>query len=707
MSWTIISVRAPAYVVEDSHNRPFHTSEELPWIDNGTAITAIDSEDGTPAPGRPPPDVTLCITTRHFPRNPGVGFVFGRDRETCDVLLPPENKKISKQQFAITFRTDISAVILRNLSKHLTYIEDELGPRRLQTEISFGQQTIKVRLPKLDIELTRPWRDDEITSPHYTSFLAKLAQMLPNLGGMRLASSTASTMQSSTSRSQDGYRLGAVIGHGKSSIVYHGSHRETGDIVAIKHYDQGSSGSAEACKELSILCTLNHKHIVTIHAFNFCIRQQAQLIMEYAPLGSMAYQSSTSRFLYHEARTILHQVLQALGYLHSKGITHRDVKPDNILIMTREPMHAKLADFALSSKAERPTTVCGTERYTAPEVYRPPYTAKVDIWSVGVIVMELWIGLPSQLKTAKNGKWAEMLRTNRPEKENPEIKELLDACLQLQPTKRWSAEQCLKLAFFRSRTGTLPDAAGATHEIDATRSASPTRVVDGLPETAPCHAIEDDLPDTAPRYTVEDGLPDAAPCHTEASQVRYSHPRQAEMRECGNEDQELHLSQPEWMHQQAPKGWSSRYPPLSTWASVDLDGQAVDDQNDGTSGNGAVAGNENSLPQPVPAPDDCIVYKGTTYHFFRWQGRRIAYTNAMVNLTQLLAAAERGTPGNRKIRDIFRHTKRIVAGDGIRGTFVPYHNVVQVCRCLQIKMAGLPDFLVSLDGGRQQRRRPP
>ncbi|EGX96674.1 Serine/threonine-protein kinase [Cordyceps militaris CM01] len=508
MSWTIISVRAPAYMVEDSHNRPFHTSEELPWIDNDTAI---DSEDGTPAPGRPPPDVTLCITTRNFPKNPGVGFVFGRDRETCDVLLPPECRGISKRQFAITFRTDCSAVILRNLSKHLTYVEDELGPRRLQTQISFGQDTIRVRLSQLDIELTRPWRDDEITSPLYTSFLAKLEGMLPSLGRMRLASSTGSTMQPSTSRSQDGYRLGAVLGHGKSAIVYRGSHRETGDIVAIKRYDQSSSGSAEACKELGILSTLNHKHIIIIHAFHFCIRQQAQLIMEYAPLGSMACQSRARRFLYREARTIFHQVLQALSYLHSKGITHRDVKPDNILIITREPIHAKLADFALSSNAKRPMTVCGTERYTAPEVYRPPYTAKVDIWSVGVMVMELWIGLPDQPKTAEYGKWAEMLRTNRRETAKPEIQELLDACLQLQPTERLSAEQCLKLAFFRM----LPHAAGATHEIDATRSASPTKVVDGLLERAPCHAIEDDLPDTAPCFTVEDGLPDTAPCHTE------------------------------------------------------------------------------------------------------------------------------------------------------------------------------------------------
>ncbi|XWW94497.1 hypothetical protein V2A60_002440 [Cordyceps javanica] len=497
MSWTIISVRAPAYMVEDSHNRPFQTREELPWIENDTAI---DSEDGTPAPERPPPDVTLRITTRHFPKNPGLGFVFGRDRETCDILLPPVGRGISKRQFAITFRTDSGAVMLCNLSKHLTYIEDELGTRHLKDQ----------------------------------------------------------------------------------------------------------------------------KHIITFYAFNFCIGQQAQLIMEYAPLGSMTYQSKSRPFSYHEARDILHQVLQALGHLHSRGTAHRDVKPDNILIMTREPMHAKLADFALASNDRQPMTVCGTERYTAPEMYRPPYTPMVDIWSVGVMVMELWFGLPDQRKTTEKSEWAEMLRTNRPKRAKPEIKELLDACLQLQPTERRSAEQCLKLAFFR-----MPlDAAGVTRAIDATYS------------------------------------------------------------EYGNDDQGMHSSQ-------IPEGWSSTYPPRSIRDRVDSDGQAVNDQNDANSGHGAVARNENSLPQPVPQQYCLVSYQGTTYHFFEWRRQAITYTDTMVNLTQLLKAANSARVHDRRIRGIFRDTKQILnGGDGIRGTFIFHQQVAQVCHRLNIDMAGLPDFLM-------------
>ena len=134
--------------------------------------------------------------------------------------------------------------------------------------MSFGEHEIRVRLPKLIIELERPWSENEITSPLYISFLAKLKGMLPNLEGMRLASSMGSTVQSSTSQNQDPYRLGPVIGHGKSGIVYRASHRQTGHAVAIKRYNQSSSGSAEACNELANLLKLKHVSTLIIsHAF--------------------------------------------------------------------------------------------------------------------------------------------------------------------------------------------------------------------------------------------------------------------------------------------------------------------------------------------------------------------------------------------------------------------------------------------------------
>ncbi|KAM3469153.1 hypothetical protein MY5147_007288 [Beauveria neobassiana] len=171
-------------------------------------------------------------------------------------------------------------------------------------------------------------------------------------------------------------------------------HRQTGDLVAIKRYREETS-SATFFKEASIFCTLKHRHILTFHEFNVK-NGVAELIMEYAVFGSLVKPIRNNKLTVEEACTTTKHTLLALQYLHGKGITHRDINPANILITTRNPFHAKIADFSVSSQAEQLNTFCGTKRYLAPEVHRPPYTAKVDIWSVGVVVMDLWGLLPRQ-----------------------------------------------------------------------------------------------------------------------------------------------------------------------------------------------------------------------------------------------------------------------------------------------------------------------
>ena len=96
-----------------------------------------------------------------------------------------------------------------------------------------------------------------------------------------------------------------------------------------------------------------------------------------------------------ETIEIFVQALNALRYLHPRGVTHRDLKPENILIESRAPLRIKLADFGFANDRPYLETVCGTQQYTAPEVYLgSKYTASVDLWSLGVIILQYMYGLP-------------------------------------------------------------------------------------------------------------------------------------------------------------------------------------------------------------------------------------------------------------------------------------------------------------------------
>ncbi|KAM3527370.1 hypothetical protein MY4038_006353 [Beauveria bassiana] len=398
MAWTIISIRAPSCVVDDPHNAIFRTSDDIEYTEDDFSAKSIteQSDHGTPAPTSFPPDVTLALTTDHFPKDPSVGFVLGTDRDRCDILLPSLSQYgISKRQFAITFQTTTGAVLLRNLSKQRTRILlQDVGRRtRLRDQRVLPQEGSIMCFNGLDLKLNRTWGYDDM-SHLYIAFLDRLAKSIPNLEALRLLTATEPSARTSFSQARSVYGSERCIGSGDSARVFRAMHRQTGDLVAIKRYREETS-SATFFKEASIFCTLKHRHILTFHEFNVK-NGVAELIMEYAVFGSLVKPIRNNKLTVEEACTTTKHTLLALQYLHGKGITHRDINPANILITTRNPFHAKIADFSVSSQAEQLNTFCGTKRYLAPEVHRPPYTAKVDIWSVGVVVMDLWGLLPRQ-----------------------------------------------------------------------------------------------------------------------------------------------------------------------------------------------------------------------------------------------------------------------------------------------------------------------
>ena len=134
--------------------------------------------------------------------------------------------------------------------------------------------------------------------------------------------------------------------------------------------------------------------------------------MEYLPSGNLRCQLKFAVFEQGEIISILFQCLEALEYLHAMQVTHRDVKPENILFSSRYPIHIRLADFGLArvTSPQEMASFVGTYEYMAPEVvWHHLYTQTVDVWSLGIVIMELVFGLPYSPDSQPGADWIKQL----------------------------------------------------------------------------------------------------------------------------------------------------------------------------------------------------------------------------------------------------------------------------------------------------------
>ena len=182
------------------------------------------------------------------------------------------------------------------------------------------------------------------------------------------------------------------------------------------------------------------------------------MVMQYLPLGNLEDQHNESPIAVEEITDLFFQVLNALRYLHPRGVAHRDLKPENILVESRSPFSIKLADFGLANDKSDLKTVCGTRRYAAPEVYLgSKYTASVDLWSLGVIILQYMYGLPTAPKQRygqhKNSPleleewglaWCHRVVDQANDWDSDDLIDLLTTgMLRMKPEERLSADACL------------------------------------------------------------------------------------------------------------------------------------------------------------------------------------------------------------------------------------------------------------------------
>jgi len=153
-------------------------------------------------------------------------------------------------------------------------------------------------------------------------------------------------------------------------------------------------------REIEIIATSRHPNIVE-YIETYDMGHEMWVVMEYMSAGSLydivkLYRHG-AKLTEEMASYVMHEVLQAVSFLHTKNRIHRDIKVDNILLA--KDGSVKMADFGtavqLTFQKLRRNTLAGTPYYMAPElIQRLPYKEKVDIWSIGITVYELMTGCP-------------------------------------------------------------------------------------------------------------------------------------------------------------------------------------------------------------------------------------------------------------------------------------------------------------------------
>ncbi|MCJ1378370.1 hypothetical protein MMC17_001468 [Xylographa soralifera] len=410
-------------------------------------------------------DIALRISSRV--KDVCMGFIFGRDPTKCDIMidLPPpyENRRVSGMHFRI-FVNKEGIIMLEDTSTNGTLIDGKLlkydtkAPNIRRMHMIAKGSTIEIFLgpigSTIKFNVTTPNRDLGAEKYEYRlrDYLAYIAEMnfratagpqalaarpplplpftqtnshpnTPFQGSGAIMLTAGSTPFNCGAKWNGGEKYNVVdhIGKGAFADVFKFATKREGKVFAVKQIEKRKfmkDGVLDhkVHNELRIMKILNHPHIVEYVEYEER-EKYLFIVMEYISHGDLLrYLGNYGKMYEPQCQSITRQLCHALRYLHNCRITHRDIKPDNILILSLEPFVVKLSDFGLSKVITHDETFlktfCGTLLYCAPEIYpeyeqykkgltlkrvrhnepppkTSPYSSAVDIWSCAAVLFHL------------------------------------------------------------------------------------------------------------------------------------------------------------------------------------------------------------------------------------------------------------------------------------------------------------------------------
>eukprot|EP00960_Hanusia_phi_P067413 766622-Hanusia_phi.AAC.3 len=280
------------------------------------------------------------------------------------------------------------------------------------------------------------------------------------------------------------FELGKTLGKGTFAKVKLARHKKTGSCFAVKIIDkQSATFKRESLKsEILLMRQVVHPNCVRLHGV-YDEKLKCFLVLDLASGGTVLDRIiENDRFKEEDAKKVSMDVLNAIGYLHSLGISHRDLKPENLLYASNDPQSpdyttVKVADFGLSKiffEKQAMRTVCGSPNYVAPEVVDPycisiGYGPEVDIWSMGIVIYVMLCGfLPFYADS--NAELFKLICAGDFSFPSPywdgisdSAKHLIKKMLVVNPKRRLSPSQCLEHQWFTQEEKSLKEHALHSH----------------------------------------------------------------------------------------------------------------------------------------------------------------------------------------------------------------------------------------------------
>ncbi|KAE8587612.1 hypothetical protein XENTR_v10022037 [Xenopus tropicalis] len=253
------------------------------------------------------------------------------------------------------------------------------------------------------------------------------------------------------------------IGEGSTGVVCIAREKHSGRQVAVKMMDLRKQQRRELLfNEVVIMRDYQHPSVVEMYK-SYLVGEELWVLMEYVQGGALTDIVSQTRLNEEQIATVCKSVLQALEYLHSQGVIHRDIKSDSILLTLDGRI--KLSDFGfcaqISKDVPKRKSLVGTPYWMAPEVIlRCSYGTEVDIWSLGIMVIEMVDGEPpyfsdSPVQAMKRLRDSPPPKLKNSHKASPILRDFLERMLVRDAAERATAQELLD-HFFLLQAG-LPE----------------------------------------------------------------------------------------------------------------------------------------------------------------------------------------------------------------------------------------------------------